>query len=115
MAQQVTVSLIDDLNGSTADETVEFGMDGKIYEIDLSNSNAEKLREVFVAYVTVARRSGERRRSTGVGSTERRPTVTDRQQSQAVRDWARQQGMKVSDRGRLPADLLNAYHSAVPS
>lgn len=114
MAQQVTVSLIDDLNGSTADETVEFGVDGKIYEIDLSNTNAEKLREVFAAYVTVARRSGERRRAS-TGSIERRPTVTDRQQSQAVRDWARQQGMKVSDRGRLPADLLNAYHEAVPS
>ncbi len=112
MAQKVTVSLIDDLDGDKADETVEFGVDGKNYEIDLSSSNASKLRDALAAYVAAARRPGGRRRS-GVSSNAapatRRPSV-DREQNQAIRDWARKRGMKVSDRGRIPADVLDAYH-----
>ena len=114
MAQKVTVSLIDDLDGDKADETVEFGLDGKSYEIDLSTGNADKLRDALASYVAAARRPGGRRRSGGgpaVAATAaaRRPSV-DREQNQAIRDWARKRGMKVSDRGRIPADVLEAYH-----
>jgi hypothetical protein len=114
MAQKVTVSLVDDLDGDKADETVEFGLDGKNYEIDLSNSNADKLRDALADYVAAARRPGGRRRSGGgataaAAATGRRASV-DREQNQAIRDWARKRGMKVSDRGRIPADVLDAYH-----
>jgi nucleoid-associated protein Lsr2 len=112
VAQKVTVSLIDDLDGDKADETVEFGVDGKSYEIDLSSSNADKLRDALASYVAAARRPGGRRRSGGgaaASAAARRPSV-DREQNQAIRDWARKRGMKVSDRGRIPADVLEAYH-----
>lgn len=114
MAQKVTVSLIDDLDGDKADETVEFGLDGKSYEIDLSTGNADKLRDALASYVAAARRPGGRRRSGGgaasaASAAARRPSV-DREQNQAIRDWARKRGMKVSDRGRIPADVLEAYH-----
>ncbi|HEY2095521.1 MAG: hypothetical protein QOI50_7238 [Pseudonocardiales bacterium] len=112
MAQKVTVSLIDDLDGDKADETVEFGIDGKSYEIDLSSSNADKLRDALASFVAAARRPGGRRRSGGgaaASAAARRPSV-DREQNQAIRDWARKRGMKVSDRGRIPADVLEAYH-----
>ncbi|WP_028925467.1 histone-like nucleoid-structuring protein Lsr2 [Pseudonocardia acaciae] len=113
MAQKVTVSLIDDLDGDKADETVEFGLDGKSYEIDLSSGNAGKLRDALADYVAAARKPGGRRRSGGAtaaaAAATRRPSV-DREQNQAIRDWARKRGMKVSDRGRIPADVLEAYH-----
>jgi hypothetical protein len=112
VAQKVIVSLIDDLDGDKADETVEFGVDGKSYEIDLSSSNADKLRDALASYVAAARRPGGRRRSGGgaaASAAARRPSV-DREQNQAIRDWARKRGMKVSDRGRIPADVLEAYH-----
>jgi Lsr2 len=115
VAQKVTVSLIDDLDGDRADETVEFGLDGKSYEIDLSSDNAGRLRDALADYVGAARRPGSRRRSSGssavaaVAAANRRPAV-DREQNQAIRDWARKRGMKVSDRGRIPADVLESYH-----
>ncbi|WP_028921475.1 histone-like nucleoid-structuring protein Lsr2 [Pseudonocardia acaciae] len=110
MAQKVTVSLVDDLSGDKADETVQFGLDGKNYEIDLSSGNAGKLREALRSYVAAARRPGGRRRSGGAASGGARRTAVDRDQNQAIREWARKRGMKVSDRGRIPADLLEAYH-----
>jgi hypothetical protein len=109
VAQKVTVSLVDDLSGDNADVTVQFGLDGKSYEIDLSDANADKLRGSLAAYVAAARRSGGQRRSGGTAAAKRAPA--DREQNQAIRDWARQRGMKISDRGRIPADLLDAYHN----
>jgi len=110
MAQKVTVSLVDDLSGSQADETVSFGLDGKHYEIDLSSGNAEKLRKVLADFVAAARRPGGARKSaTSVAA--RRPVV-DREQNQAIREWARGKGMKVNDRGRIPSDVVEAFHQA---
>ena len=111
MAQIREVRLIDDLDGEAADETIEFGIDGKNYEIDLSKANAGKLRDALASYVASARRSGGRRRSgsSGGGAPARRPSI-DREQNQAIREWARKRGMKVSDRGRIPAEVLEAYH-----
>lgn len=115
MAQKVTVSLVDDMDGSTAAETLEFGLDGVSYEIDLSEANASKLRDALAGYVTNARRAGGRRRASSGGGARRsggagpRPSV-DREQNAAIREWARKQGMKISDRGRIPAEVLAAYH-----
>lgn len=118
MAQKVTVTLVDDLDGGQADETVEFGLDGVAYQIDLSNDNAGELRDALANYVSSARRSGGRKKpgprpssnraaSTGGGSTS-----ADREQNQAIREWARKRGLKVSDRGRIPADIVEQYHQA---
>lgn len=112
MAQKVTVTLVDDLDGSQAEETVEFGLDGASYTIDLSGGNAGRLRDTLEEYVEHARRAGGRKRAAGRPTAGRtpRPASADREQNQAIRDWARKQGMKVSDRGRIPAEVLEAYH-----
>jgi Lsr2 len=111
MAQKVTVTLVDDLDGGTAEETVEFGIDGVSYEIDLSAGNAGKLRDSLADYVSNARKAGGRRKATGparrAGSG--RASV-DREQNAAIREWARKNGYNVSDRGRIPAEVLDAYH-----
>ena len=110
MAQIREIRLVDDLDGAVADETVEFGVDGKNYEIDLSTSNAKKLRDSLSEFVASARRAGGRRRAgSAPAATARRPSI-DREQNQAIREWARKRGMKVSDRGRIPADVLESYH-----
>ena len=115
MAQKVTVTLVDDLDGGQADETVEFGLDGVSYQIDLSAENANELREALANYVSHARRAGGRKKpgprpGSGGGRSGGGSTSADREQNQAIRDWARKRGMKVSDRGRIPADVLEAYH-----
>ncbi len=107
MAQRVHVILEDDLDGSSADETVTFGLDGTTYEIDLSTKNAEKLRESLAAYVGVARRAN-RGRSTR-RSTRSRSGGTS---ASDVREWARANGFAVSDRGRVSAEVRSAYDAA---
>lgn len=115
MAQKVTVTLVDDLDGGTAEETVEFGIDGVSYEIDLSAGNAGKLRDSLADYVGSARKSGAaggRRKAAGTArraGTGGRASV-DREQNAAIREWARKNGYNVSDRGRIPAEVLEAYH-----
>ena len=113
MAQKVTVTLVDDLDGSEAEETVEFGLDGASYQIDLSEDNAERLRDALAEYVDHARRSGGRKRASSRPAAGRpaRPASADREQNQAIRAWARKQGMKVSDRGRIPSEVIDAYNS----
>jgi Lsr2 len=112
MAQKHIVQLIDDLDEGTADETVSFALDGSNYEIDLSEKNAAKLRDVLAEYVANARRAtrsagrpaGAARRPRGGGS--------DREQTQAIREWARKNGHKIGEKGRIPATILEAYNSA---
>ncbi|MFB9906184.1 histone-like nucleoid-structuring protein Lsr2 [Allokutzneria oryzae] len=113
MAEKVIRTLVDDLDGSEAEETVEFAIDGVSYEIDLSSGNAGKLRDSLADFIGSARRVGGRRRSAGGRSAARpgRPAAADREQNQAIREWARKRGMKVSDRGRIPADVLESYHN----
>jgi Lsr2 len=111
MAQKAVVSLVDDLDGGQADETVVFGLDGKSYEIDLSAANAAKLREAIAEFAEAARRpSGGRHRGGSNGVTAR--PAADREQNHAIREWARARNLKVSERGRLPAEVLEAYHQA---
>ena len=111
MAQIQEIRLIDDLDGREADETVEFGIDGKSYEIDLSSANAGKLRDALAEFVGSARRAGGRARRAVASAPARRASV-DREQNQAIREWARKQGMTVSDRGRIPREVTDAYHRA---
>jgi hypothetical protein len=112
MAKQVTVTLVDDLDGTEAMQTVDFGLDGAQYQIDLSNSNAERLRETLGDYVDHARRAGGRKRGPGRPASKRgQQQAADREQNQAIREWARAQGFPVSDRGRLSSDVLDAYYS----
>lgn len=111
MAKKVTVTLIDDFDGEgAADETVEFGIDGVTYEIDLSAKNAAKLRGELEKWAEAARRVGGRRRGRA-GLPGRRGTI-DREQSAAIREWARRNGHNVSTRGRIPADIIEAFHAA---
>ncbi len=121
MAQKVVVSLVDDLDETEADETVEFGIDGTTYEIDLSDSNAAKLRDLLADYVAHSRRVSGRRRSASRASAPasaapaRRSggrASVDREQNQAIREWARKQGRTVSERGRIPSEVSEAYHKA---
>ena len=110
MAKQTTVTLIDDIDGSEADEQVEFAIDGKSYEIDLSSANGSRLRDALAPFISAARRSGGRRSSAASSSTSAARPSTDREQNQAIREWAVQQGMKISERGRIPSNVLEAYH-----
>ncbi|MHA6794041.1 histone-like nucleoid-structuring protein Lsr2 [Pseudonocardia bannensis] len=108
MAKQTTVTLVDDLDGTEADEQIEFSVDGRSYEIDLSAANVSKLRDALAPFISAARRTGGRRGG-GSSPAPARP-VADREQNQAIREWAQQQGMKISERGRIPTNVLEAYH-----
>ena len=109
MARQVTLTLIDDIDGSQAAETVQFGVDGRRYVIDLSAAHAMQLRDALAAYVAAARRGSGR---TGP----RRPlapsrSAGNREQIAAIRQWARANGQPVSDRGRISRTVLDAYEN----
>ena len=109
MAQRVQVLLVDDIDNTDADETVTFALDGVSYEIDLNNANAAKLRDALAPWVGHARRSGGRKatgRSSSGGGGARRKDVS------AVREWARENGHDVSERGRIPAAVQEAYDKA---
>ncbi|WP_018177945.1 histone-like nucleoid-structuring protein Lsr2 [Jongsikchunia kroppenstedtii] len=109
MAKKVTVTLVDDVDDTkTADETVEFGVDGVTYEIDLSSSNADKLRKDLAKWVEHGRRVGGRKRGKSLGS---RASV-DREQTAVVRDWGKKNGYEVSARGRISQEVMDAYNAA---
>ena len=116
MARKVQVILSDDLDDSiSADETVTFALDGTTYEIDLSEKNASEMRDVLGKYVSAARKvSGRGGRASGAGRS--RATGgggrMDREQAGAIREWARKNGHDVSDRGRIPASVVEAFEAA---
>lgn len=112
MARKTQVILIDDLDEGQADETVTFGLDGSSYEIDLSSKNAAALREAMARFVGAAHRTGRVPRGAGVAPRGRGAARADREQLQAIREWARRNGHTVSDRGRIPASIIEAYHAA---
>lgn len=101
MAQRVSITLVDDLDGSLADETVQFGLDGTSYEIDLSEQNAKVLRHALADFIEVARKTTGRKK----------PTAT-RGQAGQIRKWAKEQGIAVNSRGVVPADVVKAYEAA---
>jgi nucleoid-associated protein Lsr2 len=108
MAQKVNIVLVDDLDGSQAAETVTFALDGTTYEIDLSEQHAKGLREALSPFVGHARKvaGGRRGRKGTTTTTNLGPSP------RLVRDWARSNGYEVSDRGRVPADVIAAYEAA---
>ena len=108
VAKKTTVTLVDDLDGTQAEEQVAFAVDGRSYEIDLSPANSARLRDALAPFISAARRAGGRRGSAGATATVR--PSTDREQNQAIREWAATQGMKISERGRIPSNVLEAYH-----
>jgi len=118
MAQQTTVRFIDDLDGSEASGTVEFGLEGRSYEIDLSDENAKKLREALASFVDAARKSSGRSSGRGRGRSQSQPAAAEkprassREETAAIREWARANGHKVSDRGRISKSVIEAYQAA---
>jgi hypothetical protein len=110
---------VDDLDGSEAAESVAFALDGVSYEIDLSEDNAEKLRDALAGYVAGARRVDGGRRAArsakpakATKSARGPRTTPDREQTHAIREWARANGYEVSERGRLSANVLAAFEAA---
>jgi hypothetical protein len=110
MAHKVQTLFIDDLDGSEAEDTVRFGLDGTEYEIDLNAGNAQALRTALARYVEAARRS------TGTAARRparsRKPVARGPGNSTEVRDWAKSQGIDVKDRGRIPAELIVKFKAA---
>ncbi len=106
MAQKITVALEDDLTGGPAEESVRFAFDGTEYEIDLNAKNAAALRKQLAAYAGHARKAG-RSPARGAGRT-----VASRQRSGDIRAWAKERGLAVSERGRIPASVAEQYHAA---
>jgi len=106
MAQKIEIRLVDDLDASAADETLSFALDGVAYEIDLSADNAAGLRNALANYIGHARRVGGRRRG---ADGRRRATGSD---TAAIRAWAKDQGLAVSERGRIPAGIVDQYNAA---
>lgn len=114
MAQKVVVSLVDDLDGTSSDDitTVTFGLDGANYEIDLTGRNAGHLRDKLEDFVSVARRTGGRVKRSALSTGPATRPVADREQTRAIREWARRKGLNVSDRGRIPAEVVSAFDEA---
>ncbi len=115
MARKVVHQLVDDLDGTVLDpghgDTVRFSLDGKAYEIDLTDDNAAALREAFSPYIAVARSiSAGRAGSSGSGRSQRRRG--GQQDYGPIRAWARENGYTVSERGRVPATVIEAYEAA---
>jgi nucleoid-associated protein Lsr2 len=106
MAQKVHIVLEDDLDGSEATQTVSFGLDGTSYEIDLNDKNAAALRDAMAGYVGHGRKVSSGRRG-------RRSTTSSTSGASAkeIRDWARSNGHKVPERGRIPSNVREAFEA----
>jgi hypothetical protein len=113
MAQKTLVQLVDDLDGSTVGVgTVEFGLDGVLYAIDLDEGNASRLRDHLATFVGSARRTGGRiKRGPGTTTTESAGSGRSREQTQAIREWARKNGHDVAERGRISAEIVEAFET----
>ena len=106
MAQKVTIALEDDLTGGPAQQTVRFAFDGTDYEIDLNAKNAAAFNNHLAPYIEHARRAGRAQPRRGGKA------ATGRQRSSDIRAWAKEHGLAVSERGRIPATVLEQYRAA---
>jgi hypothetical protein len=106
MAKRTMTVLVDDLDGSDATETVSFSIDGVSYEIDLNEDNASRLRDELAVWTAHATRVGGRRRTASAAST------AGKEDLDAIRSWARDNGFQVADRGRISAKVKEAYAKA---
>ena len=104
MATKITVALEDDLEGGPADETMRFAIGGTAYEIDLNKKNARAFRKQLAPFIEYARKANRGQRRLRTSST--------RQRSGDIRAWAKQQGIAVSGRGRIPASVVAQYEAA---
>jgi hypothetical protein len=110
MASVTEVRLVDDIDGGEAAETVAFDLEGKNYEIDLSQTHATNLRDVLAPYVAAARRAESSPAARKRRTTAARPPA-DRQETAAIREWAAANGFAVSTRGRIAAHVREAYEN----
>jgi len=108
MAHKIQTLFIDDIDGSEAEGTVRFALDGTDYEIDLNAAHAAALRTALETYVAHARKVGAAARRPGRGAGRKASTVDNT----AVRTWAREQGIDVKERGRVPANIVAEYRAA---
>ena len=114
MARQVITTLIDDLDGKPADRTVEFSLDGTSYTIDLSDANAGKLRKALDPFISAGSRVGRGGSGRGPGRPASAATGragNDRDQNRQIREWAVANGYTVSERGRIPQNVTDAYRA----
>jgi hypothetical protein len=117
MARRIVHQLVDDIDGTLLEsgegETVLFSLDGVAYEIDLTDDNAAALRGALERYTSAARTvSSSSRTTTASASTGRKRRRSGQQDYSGVREWAKQNGYQVSERGRVPASVLEAYEAA---
>ena len=112
MAQKITTLFIDDIDGGAAEGTVRFALDGTEYEIDLNAKHSEELRSALGKYVTHARKVGGGTRRAGRGLTRASRGAGSPLNTTEVRNWLRENGYEIKDRGRVPADLVAKYQAA---
>lgn len=107
MARQIRVVLTDDIDGTEGAQTIEFALAGKAYTIDLNDANARKLEDALAPFIAKAEKVSGRSRSRGSS-----PRKASSSNTAAIREWARSNGYKVSERGRIPGDVTAAYEAA---
>lgn len=110
MVRKTVVELVDDVNGGKADQTISFALDGVAFEIDLSDENAAQLRKDIAQWADHGRRTGGRRQR-GTGTEDGAPTSRINE-SALIRQWASENGIEVSERGRISAEVQKAYAEA---
>jgi hypothetical protein len=110
MAKETVTRLLDDLDGGVAHETVTFGLDGVMYEIDLSSKNAKKLRSELAVYIDNGSRLPQRRGNGVVRTRSGGPRGAGRDQNRAIREWAQAKGIEVAERGRIRRDIVEEFH-----
>ncbi|MDT7741419.1 MAG: hypothetical protein QOE59_497 [Actinomycetota bacterium] len=121
MAQRTVVTLVDDLDGGVAEESGSFGLDHVDYEVDLSGEHAEALRGVLAPYVAAARRTGGRRPARATPAARPTPSTSSsgpgrsRSANAEIRAWAAEHGVTLSERGRLPGRVVEAYEAGDPA
>ncbi len=113
MAKQTVIQMTDDLDGSEATQSIEFSFRGKSYTIDLNDANASDFNDAVAPYIAAADRSGSAQpsRSARRASAPRQRASSDADPKQ-VRAWAQANGVAVSPRGRIKADILEKYRAA---
>jgi hypothetical protein len=113
MAQKIQTLFIDDIDGGEAEGTVHFALDGTEYEIDLSAGHSEELRSALGKYIIHARKvGGAARRGRAAGRSRRADSALN---TSEIRNWAREHGHDIKDRGRVPAEVVAKYQAATSS
>lgn len=113
MARKEVVTFVDDLDGGEAEGTVQFGLDTSVYEIDLSEANQAKLRETLAPYLEVARKKAQTLSKAKAVASSR--STQSREELKRVREWAKENGYSINERGRVPTKILDAYYSGRPA